>query len=83
MTHSTTDVRAKLDEIVASGDDQALRAFLIEGFKELPEEMQKRVLFACFEEAIEKEAEIARIQETAIGVIQEIEAYKEALTKQG
>lgn len=84
MTLTTHDIREKVENIVQSGDERALRDFFVKNFKDLPENTQKKVLFAVFEETLEKssgDAEILRIQEAGLHAIDELEAFKAMLAK--
>jgi hypothetical protein len=54
MSH--TDLYNQFYEIVQSGDEAKVRAFVFDHFKEFPESVQEQLTFAFFEEALTKES---------------------------
>jgi hypothetical protein len=76
------DIHARIEDIAEAGDDAALRDLLVGHFQDLPEPLQKKVLFALLEEDLEEQgtgSAIAVIQERGINALIGIEAFKEAL----
>lgn len=84
MTMTAQETRAEIDRLAEARDESALRDFFVQNFKNLPEQTQENVLFAFFEEALEKssgDAEILRIQEEGLHAVDELEALKAMLKK--
>ncbi|MBV9159460.1 MAG: hypothetical protein JO019_02585 [Candidatus Kaiserbacteria bacterium] len=72
-----SEIKQKLRAFLAADDQKGAEDFLIEHFNDLPEELQKDVLFAFYSETLEKkaaEANIVQLQEDGAKAI-------EALTK--
>lgn len=73
----------KLTELVDAGDEGVVRAFLIEHLKEFPEDVQKKIAFEFFEDALDKKIEsseqVAQIQKQGLDSINEIEKAENTL----
>ena len=73
----------KLTELVDAGDESVVRAFLIEHLKEFPEDVQKKIAFGFFEDALDRKIEIsaqnAQIQKQGMDSISEIEKAENTL----
>ncbi len=71
---------AKIDELIASGaDEKALERFVIDHFKELPEDIQGKVLLSFYSESIAQEADearIAKLQEEGVDALDKLAAMK-------
>ena len=57
MTMTKLQVQNEIDRLVEAGDEHVLKDFFFHNFKKLPEEIQKKVLFAVFAEALLRQAE--------------------------
>lgn len=74
----------EMERLAASGDEQALKAFMFERFKEFPEEVQGKILMAFYQEGLEKEAgeaAIAQIQNQGLEALEKIEEIKASVSK--
>ncbi len=65
MTDKNVEALFKeFDRLVASGDEAAMRAFLVDHLKEFPKELQDKITFAFFAEAVTKQgAEASAVPE--------------------
>ena len=74
---------SKLTELVDAGDEKAVRDFLTEHIKEFPEDVQKKIIFDFFEDALDKKIESdtqnAQIQKEGIDTISDIEKTESKL----
>ncbi len=76
-TTNPTALYNKLVELFEAGDEKAAKSFLAQHVKEFPEDIQKKIIFALFEDALETkvdtDARIAEIQQEGIDSIKSIE----------
>ena len=86
MTTQLTELYTKLNALIETGDETAVRRFLIDHLKEFPEDLQKRIIFETFAEALYKKVEIetniAQIKEEGVQAIKEIEKVEGKLKDQ-
>ena len=86
MTTQLTELYTKLNALIETGDETAVRRFLIDHLKEFPEDLQKRIIFETFAEALDKKVEIetniAQIKEEGVQAIKEIEKVEGKLKDQ-
>ena len=70
----------KLTELVDGGNEQAVRDFLTEHIKEFPLDVQKKIVFEFFQEALDKKVENVelntQIQKEGIKEIKDIDNAK-------
>ncbi len=79
MTMSNEELREHIDRLIDKGDRAAMEKFALDNFTELPESMQKDVLLAFYEEALEKEADkstIVKLQVQGLDALGKLEAIK-------
>ena len=86
MTSTFTELYDKLNVLIEAGDETAVRAFLIEHIKEFPEDLQKKIAFEFFSNALDKKVESAtrnaQIQQEGLDAIGEIEKVESKLKDQ-
>ena len=67
---SLEELNSQFTAVLAKGDEQAAKDFLIDHIKEFPEDMQKGIVLAFAEEALEQKSEeaeaITTFQENAL-----------------
>ena len=79
MTNLPPHIQQELDRLIETGDDKMLENFLLEHLKELPEELQQKLIFSFFEEAVlaqNGEGSVADIQEKGIAALEQIADIK-------
>ena len=79
------ELLAHMEKLAEAGDDKAFEAFVLEHFKEFPEEIQGKILFGFFSETLEKqagEAAIAQVQKEGLEALEELEKIKAEALKQ-
>ncbi len=73
----------KLTELAKAGDEKSARAFLTEHLKEFPAEVQEKIVFAFFQDALDKKVgideKISIIQKVGLDSINEIEAAEKVM----
>lgn len=67
----------KIDALINAGDEKAIEAFLLEHFKELPEDAQGTMLLSYVEKALAEQSGDAKIAELQDAAIEAIEAMRE------
>ena len=76
-TSNTTALYNKLIELFEASDEKAAKSFLAQHVKEFPEDIQKKIVFALFEDALESKADtdarVAEIQQEGLDAIKSIE----------
>ena len=78
MTNQTVaELYKKLTDLMKAGDETAARAFLKEHLNEFPKEMQEKIVFEFFEEALDKQVEteelMSEVQEKGMETIADID----------
>jgi ferritin len=85
-TPTLSDLYKQLGDIADTGDEQAFRTFLTDHFNEFPEEIQKKIMFEFFSEAltakVQNISQNAQIQQEGIEAIKEVEKAEKLLTDQ-
>lgn len=61
---------AEFREILRSGDEEKVRAFLRDHFTEFPEDMQKQIVMTTFEEGL---AEKLAVEEAALAMKEDLQ----------
>jgi hypothetical protein len=73
-------------ELLNKGDEAAARKFVTDNIKNFPEEVQDKIIFAFFEDAVNKEAAgiqgVAEIQKEGMEAMSQIEKAKKILEDQ-
>ncbi|MES2314847.1 MAG: hypothetical protein V4524_02835 [Patescibacteria group bacterium] len=81
-----SDLYSKLTELVEAGDESAVRAFLADNIKSFPEDVQKKIVFEFFADAVDKkldtDTQIAQIQKEGMDSLGEIEKAEGGLKDQ-
>jgi hypothetical protein len=83
MSMGIDQLKQEIMRLIEGGDEQALRAFILEHYGELPEEIQAKVLFAFYTEAVERqagEAEVKNLQTQALDALEKLEQMKKDLS---
>lgn len=78
------ELLAQMEKLAEAGDEKAYEAFVLEHFKEFPENVQGKVLFGFFSETLEKEAGTAatvQLQQQGIEALDELEKIKGEVSK--
>ena len=82
-TSNTTDLYNKLTEIFNTGNEDAAKDFLIEHIKEFPEDVQKKIMFAFFDAALDKkiesETQKAQIQKEGMDYLEKIDKVEKTI----
>lgn len=72
-----SDLYSKLTELVEAGDEGAVRAFLVDNIKSFPADVQKKIVFEFFADALDKkldtDTQIAQIQKEGMDSLADIE----------
>ena len=67
-------------DILSSGDEEAMIAFLETHMKELPEDLQEKITFALFEDAVVTQAEedglLVEAQKKGLDILKKLEQAK-------
>jgi len=83
MSDTFSDLYNEFMVFVEKGDEAGARKFLIDNLQKFPEEVQEKLTFAFFEEAMTNEAQgikdVAQIQEQGLEAISQIEKAKKIL----
>lgn len=82
MEMSSDALLGQVDALIEAGDERALKDFLIEHYKELPENVRNEFLFATFAEALEKrvsDLETADLQQNVVAMMEALGDSKEGL----
>jgi len=83
MTDTFSDLYNEFLVYADKGDEQGARNFLIENLKKFPEEVQDKLIFAFFEEALIDETkgmkEVAEVQKQGLEAMSQIEKAKKIL----
>ena len=87
MTNAiTTELYEEFLRLAEAGDENAARAFLTDRYKDFPEEMQEKVMFAFFSEAVTKRAAeiegVTKIQQEGMEMLTKLIAEKKKLEDQ-
>jgi hypothetical protein len=76
----------EFQKLVEAGDETAARTFLKDHLSEFPADAQNKILFAFFEESLNKRADIiadnGQLQEQSMDLLKKIETAKTTLTDQ-
>jgi hypothetical protein len=83
MTMTLEELREKINPFIDQEDEQGLERFVIEHFKEFPEDIQGKVLAAFVEEAVDKregESSIEKLQKEGMEAMTKISALKAVLS---
>ncbi len=78
------ELLAQMEKLAAAGDEKAYEAFIIEHFKELPEEVQGKVLFGFFSETVDRQANekaTELLQLEGLKALEELERIKAEATQ--
>ena len=84
MTMTKEELREAIGRFLETGDEKVIEAFVLEHFAELPEDVQKELLFTFYADALEKEAgkgAISALQIEGLEAMDTLEAIKAALEK--
>jgi len=83
MDNTFSDLYNEFLTLVNKGDEQGARDFLIENLQKFPEDVQDKLTFAFFEEALIDETkgikEIAEMQKEGIDAMSQIDKAKKVL----
>lgn len=71
-----TEINRLVDQ---GGDEQALERFFLDNYIDLPEAMQRDVLFAFYTDALERKVGITKMQRQGLAMAEKIGAYQAAL----
>lgn len=77
-------IREEISRLIDIGDEKALERFAIERFSEFPEDIQKKVFFAVYTDALRKRAgkiEIEKLQTAGLDAMDKIEAFKASVSE--
>ncbi|KKW19302.1 MAG: hypothetical protein UY63_C0017G0079 [Parcubacteria group bacterium GW2011_GWA2_51_10] len=74
-------LRKELDLLIDAGDLNAVEDFMVEHFKEMPREMQGRLLTNWFSESVEREQNKRKLQEEGLVALEKLLKIKEELSK--
>jgi hypothetical protein len=70
-------------EVVACGDEEAARKFLVDNLKQFPQDVQNKIISAFFEEALSKRSSglhaVADFQKEGLRAINDLEQGKKKL----
>lgn len=72
-------LKQEVERLIEAGNEKALEAFVLAHFTELPEEVQKRLLFSFFTETAERqvgEARVGDIQKQGVELLEQLEKIK-------
>lgn len=84
MTMTKDALHEAIDRLADAGDESAIEKFILEHFSELPEDLQKELLFSFYADALEKEASnapITLLQVEGLAAIEKLETIKDSLQK--
>ena len=76
------ELQSEINTLIDAEDGAGLERFVIDHFKEFPEDMQGQILFAFLRETLERvegEQEIEKIQKEGMEAIKKIAALKAVL----
>ena len=83
MSNTFTELYNQFMVYAEKGDEQGARNFLIDNLEKFPEDLQEKITFAFFEEAMQKEAQgdqaIAELQKQGLDAISQIDKAKKIL----
>lgn len=80
MTMTREQLLVELDKLAAAGDEKAVEQFLIDHYQELPDDVKGTLLLSVYTDALQKEADEARIvevQEKGLAALDALAAMKD------
>ena len=78
------ELLAAMEKLAEAGDEKAMEAFALEHFQEFPEDVQGKILFEFFGQALEREAgaaAIANLQQQGLEALDELQKVKDEASK--
>jgi hypothetical protein len=78
------ELLAEMERLVEAGDEKAYETFVLEHFKEFPEEVQQKILMGFFTETLDRQTpadDIAEIQKQGIDALEKLQAIKDSVGK--
>jgi hypothetical protein len=83
MDYVSDVLMKEFSEVVARGNEEDARKFLVDNLKKFPEDVQEKIVGAFFEEALSKKAEglhtVADFQKEGLDAINDLEQGKRQL----
>ncbi|MEI7709239.1 MAG: hypothetical protein WCI76_00825 [bacterium] len=86
MNNTFLDLYNEFLDCVSKGDEALARKFLVDNIKRFPQEAQDSIIFAFFEEALDKETKdmgaITKIQKEGLDALAQIDKVQKILEDQ-
>lgn len=78
-----SDLYKTLTELIEAGDEQVVRDYILDHLKEFPEDVQKKIIFEFFDDAVDKSIEAntqkSQLQKEGLSAIAEIEKVEKTV----